>query len=72
MTSLDYRSDWLGKWDRIIRYRDLDTGRLSRSEQFSLTEIESFNGTQYSTMTLTLYKVRNGNMMTYDLGESEF
>jgi hypothetical protein len=55
-----------------IRYRDLSTGGLARSESFTLEEVSTNNGTQYSDMTMTLYKVRNGNMQTYDLSESEF
>jgi len=59
-----------GKYD--IRYRDLDTGGLSRSEAFSLDEIGTYQGTQFSEVTLTLYKVQNGNMQAYGLDESEF
>lgn len=55
-----------------IRYRDLTTGGLARSESFKLEETSTYNGTQYSNMTMTLYKVRNGNMQTYGLSESEF
>lgn len=55
-----------------IRYRDLTTGGLARSESFTLEEVSTYNGTQYSDMTMTLYKVRNGNMQTYGLSESEF
>jgi curved DNA-binding protein CbpA len=59
-----------GEYD--VRYRDLDTGGLSRSDPFTLEEIETDEGIQYSTMTMTLYKVRNGNMKTFPLAESEF
>jgi len=59
-----------GSYD--IRYQDLNTGGLSRSEQFSLEEIPTDNGTQYSNMTMTLYKVSNGNMHTYELSKDEF
>lgn len=59
-----------GNYD--VRYRDLNTGHLSRSEQFALEETELSEGTQYSQMSLTLYKVQNGNMQTYDLAENEF
>lgn len=59
-----------GSYD--IRYQDLDTGGRSRSELFSLEEIPTNNGTQYSAITMTLYKVRNGNMHTYELAEDEF
>lgn len=59
-----------GNYD--VRYQDLNTGTLSRSEQFALEETETLEGTQYSTLTMTLYKVRNGNMRTYDLAPDEF
>jgi hypothetical protein len=59
-----------GNYD--IRYRDLNTGRLSRSEAFSLEETPAYNGRQFSNITITLYKVRNGNMETYSLAEDEF
>jgi len=59
-----------GSYD--IRYRDLSSGRLARSEAFSLEEIPSHDGTQYSNLTMTLYKVRHGNMQIYGLSETEF
>ena len=59
-----------GSYD--IRYRDLDTGGLSRSDAFTLEETPTDGGTQYSTITMTLYKVQNGNMQTFPLAESEF
>ena len=55
-----------------IRYRDLESGGLSHSESFQLQETPTGNGTQYSQVTMTLYKVANGNMQTYGLAESEF
>ena len=59
-----------GSYD--IRYKDLSSGGLSRSEQFSLDETSTDEGIQFSNMTMTLYKVRNGNMQTYGLAEDEF
>lgn len=59
-----------GSYD--LRYRDLSSGALSRSEQFLLEEVETSEGTQYSEMTMTLYQVRGGNLQTYALSESEF
>jgi len=59
-----------GSYD--IRYRDLGNGGLSRSEAFSLEEISTYNGTQFSNLTMTLYKVQHGNMQTYGLSETEF
>lgn len=59
-----------GSYD--IRYRDLGSGHLSRSEPFSVEETRTYDGVQFSNMTMTLYKVRNGNMQTYGLAEDEF
>lgn len=59
-----------GSYD--IRYRDLDSGGLARSEQFTLDERRTYQGIEYSSMEMTLYKVRNGNMQTFDLAEDEF
>ena len=59
-----------GSYD--IRYRDLANGGLSRSEAFNLEEIQTYDGVQYSNITMTLYKVQNGNMQTYGLSEAEF
>ena len=59
-----------GEYD--VRYRNLATGRLSRSDSFVLTEIETDTGTRYSRITMTLYAVQSGNMKTHSLAESEF
>ena len=55
-----------------IRYRDLDSGSLSKSESFTLQETETYDGIEYSNFTMTLYKTQNGNMQTYGLSENEF
>lgn len=55
-----------------IRYRDLDSGNLSKSESFTLQEIEVYDGVEYSDFKMTLYKIQNGNMQTYGLPENEF
>lgn len=59
-----------GSYD--IRYRDLSNGGLSRSEAFNLDEKKTQNGTRFSNISMTLYKVENGNMQTYGLSEAEF
>ncbi|MCX7206759.1 MAG: J domain-containing protein [Proteobacteria bacterium] len=59
-----------GSYD--IRYRDLGDGSLSRSETFYLVEVPIDNGIQFSNITMTLFKVQNGNMQTYALSEAEF
>ena len=55
-----------------IRYQDLDDGTFSKSEKFNLEEISTAQGTQYSQLTMTLYKVADGNMQTYPISQSEF
>ena len=59
-----------GNYD--VRYRDLSSGSLSRSESFNLEETRTTEGTQFSNITMTLYKIHNGNMQTYGLSEAEF
>lgn len=59
-----------GNYD--IRYRDLSSGGLSRSEAVTLGELRTNDGVQFSNMTMTLYKVKNGNMQTFGLSEAEF
>lgn len=55
-----------------LRYRDLGSGRLSRSQSFDVDERRTRDGVEYSEMTMTLYKVQGGNFRTYDLAEAEF
>ncbi|MEY5018924.1 MAG: hypothetical protein RLZ22_12 [Verrucomicrobiota bacterium] len=59
-----------GNYD--IRYRDLHTGKLSKSEPFNLIETITNEGINYSTISLTLYSVANGNMNTEAISEDEF
>jgi hypothetical protein len=58
--------------DYDVRYRDLRTGGLSKTDAFKLHEIYEDGGTRYSKMTMTLYKVRDGNMQMRNISESEF
>lgn len=59
-----------GNYD--VRYRDLDSGGLSRTEQLNLKEVQVVGGVEFSELTLSLYKVRDGNMQTYSILENEF
>lgn len=59
-----------GRYD--VRYRDLSSGGLSKTDEFTLTETRTFQGTEFSNLSLTLYKVANGNMHTETIDESEF
>ena len=55
-----------GKYE--VRYRELYENNVpeygSKSEVFSLKQRRTPTGTEYSTLSLTLYKVRNGNART--------
>lgn len=59
-----------GSYD--VRYKDVNSGAIQKSEMFDLKEVATDGGIQYSEIELTLYKVRNGNMETYVIDESEF
>lgn len=59
-----------GNYD--VRYRNLDTGNLFRSEPLQLQEFRTPTGIRFSNVTLTLYKLRNGNAQTYTISEGEF
>lgn len=55
-----------------VRYQDLVSSARSRSEAMILTEAASSLGIESSTITTTLYKIRDGNMATYDPSAEEF
>jgi hypothetical protein len=59
-----------GKYD--IRYQDLTSGVISKSDPFSLEERAVAGATEYSDFTLTLYLVQNGNMHMEIISEAEF
>ena len=55
-----------------IRYQALDDGTLTRSEPFVLSETLDGDVVRYSNMTLTIYRVKNGNSKSYPLAASDF
>ncbi len=55
-----------------VRYRDLNSGALSRTDTFNLEEVQTDKGIQFSRLTLTLYKVANGNMKIRTISEKDF
>lgn len=59
-----------GRYD--VRYQDLTSGGFSKTEEFTLNETRTYQGTEFSNLTLTLYKVANGNMHTESIDESQF
>jgi hypothetical protein len=59
-----------GNYD--VRYRDLTSKALSRTEQFNLKEVRASTGVKFSRFTLTLYKVLDGNMQIQPISENEF
>ncbi|CAG9175599.1 J domain-containing protein [Cupriavidus pinatubonensis] len=69
-TSFEFFNIEHGSFD--VRYMDLDTGKIAKSNRFELEEIAEGNGTRYSRMSLTLYPVRNGNTQAQEIEESEF
>jgi len=61
--------EWIqkGKPDTPFRANTLSDGSL-----FTLIEEHAADGIRFSNMRMTLYKVNNGNMLTYRLSEVEF
>lgn len=59
-----------GNYD--VRYKDLESGIISKTESFELREHETAYGSSYSEITMTLYKVSNGNMQTVTIPENQF
>jgi hypothetical protein len=60
-----------GKYD--VRYRDLNSGATTKTQEFQLKETKEQDGSiNYSNMTMTLYKVANGNMQTEPIDEESF
>ena len=59
-----------GKYD--VRYKGLENGSISKSENILMEEYEDYDSVRFSEITMTLYKVSNGNMQTYSIPESEF
>ena len=68
--SFTLRNVRAGRFD--VRHRDLGSGALSKSEEFQLTETKTEEGTRYSEISITLYKIKNGNMQSYPIQEAEF
>ena len=58
-----------------VRYKELYENkvkaRASKSEPFELEEYKEGRTIHYSNMSLTLYKVRNGNTSTTDIDEND-
>lgn len=59
-----------GRYD--VRYQDLSLGGFSKTEEFSIVETKTSRGTEFTDLSLTLYKVSNGNMLTEQIDPSEF
>lgn len=59
-----------GNYD--LRYKDLSSGQIFKTEAFEAQEFENNYETSFSEIEMTIYKVANGNMHTYEISESEF
>lgn len=59
-----------GSYD--LRFRNLITGNSLKAEPFLLEETETDRGVRYTTMSLTLYTVRNGNAKVTNIDDAEF
>ena len=59
-----------GQYD--IRYRNLNSGLLLRTDPFELHELIDQTGVTYSDFRLSLYTVNGGNMQVHQISEQEF
>ncbi len=55
-----------------VRYRDLDNGRLARSEEFMIEEGVGVKGTQQVKVMVTLDKIQKNRVDTFGMLEAEF
>lgn len=55
-----------------IRYQNLNTGYLSKSESFTLTEQNEAESVRASSIEITLYSVPRGSMKTYLINKEDF
>ena len=60
----------VGTYD--VRYMNLWDSSLVGTEPFTLTETEAAGRIHYRHLTITLYKVPDGNMRTHALGRDQF
>lgn len=56
----------------VVKYKDVATGCNSLSDPFSIEQVEEYSGIRYSQLTLTIYRVLNGNMNFDRLPEANF
>jgi hypothetical protein len=59
-----------GSYD--VRYRELNSGVLVRTEQFNLEEIRTAEGVRFSRLRMTTYSVPEGNLHIQPISEDEF
>lgn len=59
-----------GQYD--LRYRNLETGVLTRSDPISVQQQVTASGNSFQHVRVTLYSVVNGNMQTHQLNEKDF
>jgi len=59
-----------GRYD--LRYRNLSSGALVKSDPFEFAEISGEDSLKVTTMKLTLYKVAGGSLRTQSISDEEF
>jgi curved DNA-binding protein CbpA len=55
-----------------LRYRDLSSGRIAKSEEIRLRQVEIENSTRFSVFRITLYQVAGGNTNFTTVPEQQF
>lgn len=55
-----------------LRYEDMSTSAFTKTEALTIDEQRVDGGVKFSRLTVTLFKVQNGNMKTQSIAKSEF
>lgn len=55
-----------------LRYRDLASGQIAKSEEIKLKQIDDGDSTRFSVVRITLYKVQGGNTNFTTVPEDQF
>lgn len=59
-----------GSYD--IRYRDLTSGQVAKSEPITLNQVQDAQGARYSVVRVSLYRLTSGNLSFSPLAEEQF
>lgn len=69
---LSFKMNKIEPGSYVVKYKDVKSGCNSVSDRFDITERRTYDGVEYTEMSLTIYTLRNGNMHFKQLPQAEF